>query len=87
MKDEQIIRIFILHPFSVRRRSQVVRQSSAKALFISSILIAASNKINYSKLSRNLLCVYLRVYADKMRLHTAHRSKLSKLMFENQRSK
>ncbi len=29
-----------------RRRSQVVRQSSAKALFISSILIAASNLFN-----------------------------------------
>ena len=38
---------FFLLPFyfclEIRRRSQVVRQSSAKALFISSILIAASN--------------------------------------------
>ena len=36
---------FRLHPF-FRRRSQVVRQSSAKALFIGSIPIAASIKIN-----------------------------------------
>ena len=33
---------FILHPF-LRRRSQVVRQRSAKPLFIGSIPIAASN--------------------------------------------
>ena len=32
---------------STRRRSQVVRQRSAKPLFIGSIPIAASNKINF----------------------------------------
>ena len=41
---------FILHPSALipfyRRRSQVVRQRSAKPLFIGSIPIAASNKIN-----------------------------------------
>jgi hypothetical protein len=36
---------FILHPF-LRRRSQVVRQRSAKPLFIGSIPIAASNLFN-----------------------------------------
>ncbi len=36
---------FILHPFQ-RRRSQVVRQRSAKPLFIGSIPIAASNPFN-----------------------------------------
>src|SRR5688572_30673391 len=43
MKDENLIHpsAFILHP-SVGRRSQVVRQRSAKPLFIGSIPIAAS---------------------------------------------
>ncbi len=47
-RREKVIR-FLIRPFAFvlslqkRRRSQVVRQSSAKALFISSILIAASN--------------------------------------------
>ena len=41
---------FVLHPFSfllyARRRSQVVRQRSAKPLFVGSIPTAASNEIN-----------------------------------------
>ena len=42
---------FRLHPsyFFSWRRSQVVRQRSAKPLFIGSIPIAASNKINSAK--------------------------------------
>ena len=51
MKDERVAPSlsFILHPSSFilfGRRSQVVRQRSAKPLFIGSIPIAASNPIN-----------------------------------------
>ena len=43
-KRQKLLFYFYLFPFAffVRRRSQVVRQSSAKALFIGSIPIAAS---------------------------------------------
>ncbi len=43
----------ILHPFS-GRRSQVVRQRSAKPLFIGSIPIAASKPINHLQAITNL---------------------------------
>ncbi len=57
MKDEaeQSLLSFRLHPlfFPVRRRSQVVRQRSAKPLFIGSIPIAASNhNLNHCALSK-----------------------------------
>jgi hypothetical protein len=54
MKDESFgafeqvllhLSAFILYASRVWRRSQVVRQRSAKPLFIGSIPIAASNKI------------------------------------------
>jgi hypothetical protein len=50
MRDESGFFIHDLSAFIlslVRRRSQVVRQSSAKALFIGSIPIAASNLFKY----------------------------------------
>jgi hypothetical protein len=52
MKGTPFIRGFVLHPSALivhpisGRRSQVVRQRSAKPLFIGSIPIAASNLFN-----------------------------------------
>ena len=46
------------------RRSQVVRQRSAKPLFIGSIPIAASNKIKPFKNLKISRRVYFRVYSD-----------------------
>jgi hypothetical protein len=49
---------FIPHPSSfLGRRSQVVRQRSAKPLFIGSIPIAASNNLNVAQIGLRMIVI------------------------------